>query len=89
MRLYATLGARYLFSKHVALAGSYNHIYFFDVDTKCILQVKGGPSQTDNEATRKCAITARDSIGPAQISADGAPAPAPAGSAAGSAAPKP
>jgi long-chain fatty acid transport protein len=32
-RLYATVGARYEFSKHVALAGSYNHIYFFNVNT--------------------------------------------------------
>jgi hypothetical protein len=57
---------------------------FFDADTKCILQVKGGPSQTDNEAIRKCAVTARDSIGPAQISVTGAPAPAPAADGAGS-----
>jgi hypothetical protein len=40
---------------------------FFDEDTKCILQVRGGASNTDNEAIRKCAITARDTIGPAQI----------------------
>lgn len=33
-RIYATLGAKYDFSKHLSLAGSYNHIYFFDVDTK-------------------------------------------------------
>lgn len=67
---------------------------FFDADTKCILQVKGGPSQIDNDATLKCAITARDSIGPAQIAvggaapkADAAPAePVSADEAAGSAA---
>lgn len=34
LRLYATVGARYELSKHFAIAGSYNHIYFFDVDTK-------------------------------------------------------
>lgn len=32
-RLYFTAGARYEFSKHFALAGSYNHIYFFTVNT--------------------------------------------------------
>lgn len=32
-RLYMTFGARYAFSKHFALAGSYNHIYFFPVNT--------------------------------------------------------
>ena len=57
---------------------------FFDADTKCILQVKGGASQVDNEAIRKCAITARDTIGPAQIAVDGSAPPAakaePAGS---------
>lgn len=47
---------------------------FFDQDTKCILQVRGGPSNTDNDLIRKCAIAARDSIGPAQI-AVGAAAP--------------
>ncbi len=57
---------------------------FFDTDTKCILGVKGGPSMVDNDLIRKCAKTARDSIGPAQIAVGGAaPAPAaPAGSAA-------
>lgn len=33
-RLYGTVGARYEFSKHFALAASYNHIHFFTVDTK-------------------------------------------------------
>lgn len=32
-RLYLTFGAKYEFSKHFALAGSYNHIYFFPVNT--------------------------------------------------------
>jgi long-chain fatty acid transport protein len=32
-RIYATAGARYVFSKHFALAGSYNHIAFVDVNT--------------------------------------------------------
>jgi long-chain fatty acid transport protein len=33
-RLYATAGLKYDFNKHFSLAGSYNHIYFFPVDTK-------------------------------------------------------
>jgi hypothetical protein len=40
---------------------------FYDEDTKCILQVRGGPSNVDNEIIRNCAKTARDMIGPAQI----------------------
>ena len=40
---------------------------FFDEDTKCILQVRGGPSNVDNEIIRNCAKAARDMIGPAQI----------------------
>ncbi len=60
---------------------------FFDADTKCILQVKGGPSAVDNEMIRKCAIAARDTITPERIIPGAAPPPAaPAeGSAAGSA----
>lgn len=60
---------------------------FFDTDTKCILQVKGGPSAVDNEMIRKCAIAARDTITPERIAVGGAaPAPKtePAGSDAGS-----
>ena len=52
---------------------------FFDEDTKCILKAQGGASITDNEIIKKCAIAARDTIGPAQI-AVGAAAPAAAGS---------
>lgn len=33
VRLYGTFGGRFVLSKHVALAASYNHIHFFDVDT--------------------------------------------------------
>lgn len=60
---------------------------FFDEDTKCILQVRGGPSNVDNESIRKCAIAARDSIGPAQIvpGAVEPPAAAPTDDSAGSA----
>jgi hypothetical protein len=53
---------------------------FFDEDTKCILQVRGGPSNVDNEIIRNCAKAARDMIGPAQIAvgAEGAAPPPPA-----------
>jgi hypothetical protein len=62
---------------------------FFDEDTKCILQVRGGPSNVDNEIIRNCAKAARDMIGPAQIAVSGdgsaaAPPPAAAGSGSGS-----
>lgn len=40
---------------------------FFDADTKCIFEVRGGPSNQDNDLTRNCAKTARDSIGPDQL----------------------
>jgi hypothetical protein len=40
---------------------------FFDADTKCILQVRGGPSNVDNSSILTCAKTARDTIGPEQI----------------------
>jgi long-chain fatty acid transport protein len=33
LRLYLAVGAKYEVSKHFALAGSYNHIYFFNVNT--------------------------------------------------------
>ena len=59
---------------------------FFDEDTKCIIQVRGGASQTDNDTIRKCAVTARDSIGPAQIVPGEAAPAAPAGSGSGAAA---
>ena len=53
---------------------------FFDEDTKCIIKAQGGPSNTDNDVIRKCAIAARDGIGPAQIAVGGAAPVAPAGS---------
>jgi len=40
---------------------------FFDADTKCIFEVRGGPSNQDNDLVRTCAKTARDTIGPTQI----------------------
>ena len=50
---------------------------FFDEDTKCILQVRGGPSNVDNEIIRNCAKSARDMIGPAQIAVTPGDAPKP------------
>jgi hypothetical protein len=57
---------------------------FFDDDTKCIIQVRGGPSNVDNDLIGKCAKAAHDLIGPLQIAvpAEGAAAPAPAAPAA-------
>ena len=46
---------------------------FFDEDTKWILQVRGGPSNVNNESIQSCAKTARDTIGPAQIKVDAVP----------------
>jgi hypothetical protein len=40
---------------------------FFHPDTKCILQVRGGPSNVDNDKIAACARTARDTIGPEHI----------------------
>lgn len=34
LRLYATAGAKFQLTQHLDLAASYNHIYFFPVDTK-------------------------------------------------------
>jgi len=55
---------------------------FIDEDTRCILQVRGGPSNVDNDIIRSCAKAARDAIGPAQIRVD---APAAGTGSAGSA----
>jgi hypothetical protein len=53
---------------------------FLDEDTRCILHVRGGPSNVDNDMILSCAKAARDTIGPAQIHVD-APPPGAAGSA--------
>jgi hypothetical protein len=55
----------------------------YDEDTKCVIDVKGGPSLVDNELIAKCAKQARDSITPASLADNGA-APAADGSGAGS-----
>jgi hypothetical protein len=52
---------------------------FLDPETKCVIEVRGGPSMTDNAFIASCAKAARDLIGPAQIADPGAaPAAAPA-----------
>lgn len=53
----------------VVAAGAFDVKVFqlFDADTRCILQIRGGPSNVDNELVERCARTARDSIGPDQI----------------------
>ena len=71
----ATLISRILST--VALAG------LVLVAVSPLLQVRGGPSNVDNEMIRSCAKAARDTIGPAQIRVD-APEPAAAGSGSGS-----
>lgn len=48
-----------------------NVFRFFDTDTKCILQVRGGPSNVNNDSIRACAKAARDNIGPQQIAVAG------------------
>jgi hypothetical protein len=57
---------------------------FFDDDTKCIIQVRGGPSNVDNDLIGKCAKAAHDLIGPDQIKPGAPPAEAPAAPAEGS-----
>jgi hypothetical protein len=49
---------------------------FFDDDTKCIIQVRGGPSNVNNDLIAKCAKTAHDLIGPDQIKVTAAAPPA-------------
>ncbi len=51
-----------------------NRYRFFDDDTKCIIQVRGGPSMVDNDLIGKCAKGAHDLIGPDQIKPGAAPA---------------
>jgi hypothetical protein len=49
---------------------------FFDADTRCIIQVGGGPSNVSADSIRTCAKVARDTIGPDQIAVGRAPAAA-------------
>lgn len=54
-------------------ADDVNRYQFFDPDTKCIFQVRAGPSMVDNEFIGKCAKAARDLIGPDEIRIHAAP----------------
>lgn len=57
-----------------------NRYRFFDEDTKCIFQVRAGPSMVDNDLIGKCAKGAHDLIGPEQIKPGAAPVAPAAGS---------
>jgi hypothetical protein len=57
-----------------------NRYRFFDDDTRCIIQVRGGPSNVDNDLIGKCAKGAHDLIGPDQIKVGAAAAAGSAGS---------
>lgn len=57
-----------------------NRYRFFDDDTKCIFQVRGGPSMVDNNLIGLCAKGAHDLIGPEQIKPGAAPAATGSGS---------
>ena len=46
----------------------------FDTDTKCLIDVKGGPSMIDNAMIAKCATIARASIGTEQLVPETEPA---------------
>jgi hypothetical protein len=53
-----------------------NDVFSFrilDSDTKCVLQVRGGPSLVDNAVISTCAKAATDLIGPPQITPGAAP----------------
>lgn len=60
---------------HIVAVGAADVKVFrlLDEDTRCVLQVRGGPSNIDNDVIRACAKAARDAIGPAQIKVDAAP----------------
>jgi hypothetical protein len=54
---------------HVVAQGA-DDVYSFkllDVDTRCVFEIRGGPSMVDNDIITKCAKAARDLIGPDNI----------------------
>jgi len=55
-------------------ADDINRWRFYDDDTKCVIQVRGGPSNANNDLIGKCAKAAHDLIGPDQIKVGAAPA---------------
>jgi hypothetical protein len=60
---------------HVVAVGADDVKVFqlLDDDTRCILQIRGGPSNVNNDLIQRCAKTARDTIGPSQIKVDAVP----------------
>jgi len=58
---------------HVVAQGEFDQdIYkLLDPDTKCVLEVRGGPQMMDNDLIGRCAKAARDLIGPDQIKVPG------------------
>jgi hypothetical protein len=58
---------------HVVGQGVYDqYTYkFLDPDTRCVLEVRGGPQMMDNDLIARCAKAARDLIGPDQIKVAG------------------
>lgn len=59
---------------------------FVDSDTHCMMEVRGGPSMSDNDFIVRCAKAARDLIGPPEIAEQPA---TPAGTEGGQAPPEP
>jgi hypothetical protein len=52
---------------------------FLDAETRCVIEVRGGPSMSDNDFIARCAKAARDLIGPEQIADVPVAAPPPPG----------
>jgi hypothetical protein len=48
-------------------AYDYEAYRFLDEDSKCVLSVRGGPANPDNDQVKRCASTARAAFGPAQL----------------------
>jgi hypothetical protein len=62
------LGGTYACLHVVALgADDVDSFKFLDADTRCVIEVRGGPSMVDNDYITKCAKAARDLIGPDNI----------------------
>jgi hypothetical protein len=61
---------------HIVAVGAADVKVFrlLDQDTRCVLQIRGGPSNVDNDSIQSCAKVARDAIGPDQIKVDAAAA---------------
>jgi hypothetical protein len=59
---------------HIVATGAADVKVFrlLDEDTRCVLQIRGGPSTVNNDLVQSCAKAARDAIGPAQIKVDAA-----------------